>query len=371
MENGFSVAFLRLEDLLAVLKRDAEVSPQRLRRRKHMNVALLVIDEVGFEPMTRQEASLFFRLVSYRYGRGSMLITTVTSHKDDPTPGAGGLDSTSASGKPPGAAAPRSRGGLEGMLSGTLAFAEALALEDDLVGVVSEAVQGALSQDRILEQGDPLVERPVAGKDRRAASMALENDLVEIPGLLGGEAAQAEVIDDQQRRREQAAQHGLAGVVGARLVELSPHLVGAHEEHALAGPAGGVAEGGGQEGFTHAHGAEQEDVLAALEEAQAEELLDAIAIEGDRGLPVEVFEGLLLLEAGAGEAEGEVFVIAAIDLVLEHELEEVELREFCLLCVRDPIGERGEQSREFQALHHAPQRRVDLHGVSPGGWGNG
>ncbi len=41
-----------------------------------MNVALLIIDEVGFEPMTRQETSLFFRLVSYRYGRGSILITT-------------------------------------------------------------------------------------------------------------------------------------------------------------------------------------------------------------------------------------------------------------------------------------------------------
>ena len=77
VENGFSVAFHRLEDLLAALKRDAEVGPQRLRRRKHMNVALLVIDEVGFEPMTRQEASLFFRLVSYRYGRGSMLITAI------------------------------------------------------------------------------------------------------------------------------------------------------------------------------------------------------------------------------------------------------------------------------------------------------
>jgi len=76
VENGFSVAFHRLEDLLAALKRDADVSPQRLRQRKHMNTALLIIDEVGFEPMTRQEASLFFRLVSYRYGRGSMLITT-------------------------------------------------------------------------------------------------------------------------------------------------------------------------------------------------------------------------------------------------------------------------------------------------------
>jgi DNA replication protein DnaC len=76
IENGFSVAFHRLEDLLAALKRDAEVHPARLRQRKHMNVALLIIDEVGFEPMTRQEASLFFRLVSYRYGRGSILITT-------------------------------------------------------------------------------------------------------------------------------------------------------------------------------------------------------------------------------------------------------------------------------------------------------
>jgi DNA replication protein DnaC len=76
IENGFSVAFHRLEDLLVSLRRDAEIHSSRLRQRKHMSVALLVIDEVGFEPMTRQEAGLFFRLVSYRYGRGSILITT-------------------------------------------------------------------------------------------------------------------------------------------------------------------------------------------------------------------------------------------------------------------------------------------------------
>ena len=39
-------------------------------------MALLIIDELGFEPMTREEASLFFRLVTYRYGRGAILITT-------------------------------------------------------------------------------------------------------------------------------------------------------------------------------------------------------------------------------------------------------------------------------------------------------
>ncbi|NWF65717.1 MAG: ATP-binding protein, partial [Chloroflexi bacterium] len=42
IENGFSVAFHRLEDLLAALKRDADIGPQRLRQRKHMNTALLI-----------------------------------------------------------------------------------------------------------------------------------------------------------------------------------------------------------------------------------------------------------------------------------------------------------------------------------------
>ncbi len=84
VENGFSVAFHRLEDLLAAMKRDADTTPARLRRRKYVNVALLIIDEVGFEPMSRLEAGLFFRLVSYRYGRGSILITTNKGVRDWP-----------------------------------------------------------------------------------------------------------------------------------------------------------------------------------------------------------------------------------------------------------------------------------------------
>ena len=58
--------------------------PRGLRRRKYMNVALLAIDEVGFEQLGRAEASLLFRLVSYRYGRGSILITTNKGIKDWP-----------------------------------------------------------------------------------------------------------------------------------------------------------------------------------------------------------------------------------------------------------------------------------------------
>jgi len=84
VENGFSVAFYRLEDLLHAMKKDAEVPPRRLKGKKYLKVSLLIIDEVGFQTLTRQEASLLFRLVSYRYQRGSIIITTNKSVKDWP-----------------------------------------------------------------------------------------------------------------------------------------------------------------------------------------------------------------------------------------------------------------------------------------------
>jgi len=84
IEQGFGVAFYRLEDLLHEMRKDAHVALQRLRRKKYFNVSYLIVDEVGFEPMTREDASLFFRLVSYRYLRGSTAITTNKSVKDWP-----------------------------------------------------------------------------------------------------------------------------------------------------------------------------------------------------------------------------------------------------------------------------------------------
>jgi len=82
VEQGFSVQYYRFDELLNLLRTDAVLPPARLRRRKYLSTALLVIDEMGFEPMNRTEASLFFRLVTYRYGRGSVLITTNKSVRE-------------------------------------------------------------------------------------------------------------------------------------------------------------------------------------------------------------------------------------------------------------------------------------------------
>jgi DNA replication protein DnaC len=37
---------------------------------------LIVLDEFGYQVMSREEANLFFRVVNYRYGRGSIANTT-------------------------------------------------------------------------------------------------------------------------------------------------------------------------------------------------------------------------------------------------------------------------------------------------------
>lgn len=76
IEHGFGVVFYRLDELLPMMRRDAELAPAQLRRKKYINTSLVILDEVGFEPMSRSDASLFFRLVSHRYERGAMLITT-------------------------------------------------------------------------------------------------------------------------------------------------------------------------------------------------------------------------------------------------------------------------------------------------------
>ena len=76
-----------------------------------------------------------------------------------------------------------------------LAAAVTLPLDDDLIGVVGEAVEGALGQDGIIEEGDPLVDYAVGCDDGGRAAVALDDDLIEVAGLLGIEAAQAEVIE--------------------------------------------------------------------------------------------------------------------------------------------------------------------------------
>jgi len=84
IKNVFSVSHFVLDDLMHVLRADAAVPPARLRAKRYFNSALLIIDEVGFRPLDRSEANLFFRLVSARYERRSIVLTSNKHVRDWP-----------------------------------------------------------------------------------------------------------------------------------------------------------------------------------------------------------------------------------------------------------------------------------------------
>ena len=76
LDLGYAVAFETLSDLMSVLK-TAEISGASSRRLKYLRkAALVVVDEVGFMPLTPAEANLFFGFISAMSEKTSLIITS-------------------------------------------------------------------------------------------------------------------------------------------------------------------------------------------------------------------------------------------------------------------------------------------------------
>ena len=76
VEAGHSVLFVTATSLLAQLSRAQLEGKLSDVITFYAKPKLLVVDELGYLPLEKQTANLFFQLVSRRYERGSMLITT-------------------------------------------------------------------------------------------------------------------------------------------------------------------------------------------------------------------------------------------------------------------------------------------------------
>lgn len=73
--SGISIYFTTMADLIAKLKSDNDIS-KRGRGRSYYKNGLVVVDEVGYTPITREESHLFFQFISYRYEKSSTIITS-------------------------------------------------------------------------------------------------------------------------------------------------------------------------------------------------------------------------------------------------------------------------------------------------------
>jgi DNA replication protein DnaC len=76
IKAGRSVYFTTLADLVGVLAKAEREGSLREKIRFLCRFALLIVDEIGYLPVTPGGGNLFFQLVNARYERGAMILTS-------------------------------------------------------------------------------------------------------------------------------------------------------------------------------------------------------------------------------------------------------------------------------------------------------
>src|SRR5207237_2570090 len=79
---GYSVLFLTLETLMTKLVRAKHENRLERALQQLGYPKVLIVDEIGYLRLLREEASLFFQLVVRRYERASMIVTSNKSFLD-------------------------------------------------------------------------------------------------------------------------------------------------------------------------------------------------------------------------------------------------------------------------------------------------
>jgi DNA replication protein DnaC len=82
IEAGHRVMFLSLESLLTRLTKAKWENRLERQLQLFLYPKVLILDEMGYLPMNREEASLFFRLLCRRYERASIVVTSNKSFVD-------------------------------------------------------------------------------------------------------------------------------------------------------------------------------------------------------------------------------------------------------------------------------------------------
>ena len=76
VDAGYKTVFVHAEQLIHVFRTLEISSKSKLRMKKIAQANLVIIDEIGFQPITRQEANALFGLVNQLYQQTSIILTS-------------------------------------------------------------------------------------------------------------------------------------------------------------------------------------------------------------------------------------------------------------------------------------------------------
>ena len=80
-QNGYSVLFANAIDVINTLSAAQTNGILKSELKRYLAPALLVLDEIGYLPIDQRGADLLFQVISQRYERGSLLVTSNKAFK--------------------------------------------------------------------------------------------------------------------------------------------------------------------------------------------------------------------------------------------------------------------------------------------------
>ncbi len=82
MQSGIPAYYIPAVKLVQILEKDFDTSRINYRMATYSKFPIMIVDEIGYLPLTREESSLFFQFVSYRYERRSTIYTSNKSFSE-------------------------------------------------------------------------------------------------------------------------------------------------------------------------------------------------------------------------------------------------------------------------------------------------
>jgi len=82
--KGYTVMFTTAIDVINTLTADQAAGQLKKGLKRYLKPALLILDELGYLPIDKHGADLLFQIISYRYEKGSILITSNRAYKQWP-----------------------------------------------------------------------------------------------------------------------------------------------------------------------------------------------------------------------------------------------------------------------------------------------
>src|SRR6266508_3729952 len=231
----------------------------------------------------------------------------------------------------------RSGGGL-GVKVVTLGggFAQALALEDEPVGVVHEAVENGIGDGWVADDLVPVVDGKLAGDDGRGASVAIVHDLEQVAAPLGGHWSEPPVVEDEKLdAAEGLEQPFVASVAAAERQGIEQPRQALIEDGAVVA-ACLVAERTSDPALAHAGWADDEKIVVLIDPPAGGELVEQGLVETARGSEVDAIdqEGESLLEIERGDVGVSRLLLPGLGHAGEAERDEAVVGRMCEHCCR-------------------------------------